>query len=348
MNFIKRLLATPFVALLGITAIHAKAPDVQNVHDTKDATPAFKENNILVVFASDENYSMYLGVAIRSLIDNSSKNNNYDIWVLDSGISDENKKVILSLIGDRQNFSIRFFDMNKVVEEYRDRFFTSRHITMAAYNRLFIPNIFYQYKRAVYLDCDLIVKADIAELYNIELEGKSLGAVLDFIARGNEEHARKILGDRWTGYFNSGVLVFDVEKLLKNDFFDRCMENMKNRYIKYLETGVKSLFHDQDTLNAVCVGDTQLIDGMWNVLNAYSWYVKKETQSAFVVHYVERVKPWNTPTMNAADIWWSYAIKTPFYDKIIEKNNLDKRELERRLGIGELPWIDHIKRWFGW
>jgi lipopolysaccharide biosynthesis glycosyltransferase len=335
----KRLLLVLFVALLGVTAIHAGTPEVQSVYDTKDALPAFENNNVLVVFASDENYAMPLGVTIQSLMDNSSIRNNYDIWVLDSGISDEDKKVIVDLIKGKKNFSIRFFDMSKITEEYKEMFFTSGHIAVTAYNRLFIPNIFYQYKRAVYLDCDIAVRADIAELYNVELEGKSIGAVLDPVIReNNSEYAKKLLGDSGNEYFNSGVLVFNMEKLLKNNFFGRCIE--------YLKANSEPCFHDQDTLNAVCVGDAQFIDERWNVLSMYWQYAEEKTKSAFVVHYIGDTKPWNNSTLNAADIWWSYAIKTPFYEKIIEKNKLNKRKLERRLVLRKTSWLDRVMRWF--
>ncbi|MDR2666773.1 MAG: glycosyltransferase family 8 protein [Holosporales bacterium] len=308
-----------------------------NLIEQEKPLPAFKNNNVLVVFASDENYAMPLGVTIQSLMDNSSIKNNYDIWVLDSGIPDEDKKVIVGLIDGKENFSIRFFDISKIVEEYKDRFFTSEYITVAVYNRLFIPNIFYQYKRALYLDCDIAVKADVAELYNVELDGKCVGAVLE--ARCNEEHGRKIIGDKWKEYFNSGVLVFNIKKLLKNNFFGRCIE--------YLKANPEPITWDQDTLNAVCAGDVQLINERWNTLNMYSWYVTEKTKNSFIVHYADRVKPWNGPTtLNAADIWWSYAIKTPFYEKIIEKNNLNKRKLEKRFGLRKPSLLDRIMNWF--
>ncbi|MDR2667291.1 MAG: glycosyltransferase family 8 protein [Holosporales bacterium] len=287
-----------------------------------------------MVFASDENYAMPLGVTIQSLMDNSSIRNNYDIWVLDSGISDEDKKVIVSLIDGKENFSIRFFDMSKITEEYKEMFFTSRHLTVTAYNRLFIPNIFYQYKRAVYLDCDIAVRADVAELYNVELDGKCIGASLDFIARDNEEHGRKILGDRWNEYFNSGVLVFNMEKLLKKNFIGRCIE--------YLKANPEPMCHDQDTLNAVCVGDVQLIDERWNTF----WCKKKKIKDAFVIHYAaNKKKPWRSK-MRSDDIWWSYAIKTPFYEKIVEKNNVNKKKLERRLVLRKTSWLERVRQWF--
>ncbi|MDR2667229.1 MAG: hypothetical protein LBB34_03945, partial [Holosporales bacterium] len=81
---IKHSLKLLFVALLHVATIRAGTPEVQSVYDTKDALPAFENNNVLVIFASDENYAMPLGVTIQSLMDNSSIRNNYDIWVLDS------------------------------------------------------------------------------------------------------------------------------------------------------------------------------------------------------------------------------------------------------------------------
>ncbi|MDR2666767.1 MAG: hypothetical protein LBB34_01450, partial [Holosporales bacterium] len=65
--------------------------------------------------------------------------------------------------------------------------------------------------------------------------------------------------------------------------------------------------------------------------------------------YADHVKPWNGPTtLNAADIWWSYAIKTPFYEKIVEKNNLNKRKLEKEFRLRKPSLLNRIMRWFGW
>ena len=49
--------------------------------------PAFMENNIPIVFSVDENYAPYLSVCICSLISNSSNTNNYDIWILNGGLT---------------------------------------------------------------------------------------------------------------------------------------------------------------------------------------------------------------------------------------------------------------------
>jgi lipopolysaccharide biosynthesis glycosyltransferase len=135
--------------------------------------------------------------------------------VLDGGISNANRRAILDLTRSRKNFSLRFFDMDAILEEHGEklRICHSGTITIATYFRLFIPRIFSAYRRMLYLDCDLAVLADVAELFNGDLGGKSLGAVRDFSA-GNWEHlsAKFLLGDRWQEYFNSGVMVFDILK----------------------------------------------------------------------------------------------------------------------------------------
>ena len=51
-------------------------------NDIQTVSPAFDKNNIPVVFATDNNFVPYLGVTIKSLVENSSEENNYDIVIL--------------------------------------------------------------------------------------------------------------------------------------------------------------------------------------------------------------------------------------------------------------------------
>ncbi|MCW1562488.1 hypothetical protein OLS58_00140, partial [Campylobacter jejuni] len=38
------------------------------------------------------------------------------------------------------------------------------------------------------------------------------------------------------------------------------------------------------------------------------------------IHYCDYFKPWNSPHLPKADIWWHYARQTPFYEEILFKN----------------------------
>ncbi|EAI4882337.1 DUF4422 domain-containing protein, partial [Campylobacter jejuni] len=55
------------------------------------------QGQINICFSCDDNYSPYLLVAIYSIIQNSSTNNCYSIYILENNISFENKNKILSL-----------------------------------------------------------------------------------------------------------------------------------------------------------------------------------------------------------------------------------------------------------
>ena len=46
-------------------------------------SPAFQKNNIPVVFATDENWGIFLSVVIKSILETSSESNNYDLIVLE-------------------------------------------------------------------------------------------------------------------------------------------------------------------------------------------------------------------------------------------------------------------------
>ncbi|GHT42027.1 hypothetical protein AGMMS49921_06270 [Endomicrobiia bacterium] len=74
--------------------------------------PAFEINNIPLVFVSDTDYSKIAAIAIQSIIENSSKVNDYDIFIVERKIWNEDKRLISNMILDLKNFSIRFIDMN--------------------------------------------------------------------------------------------------------------------------------------------------------------------------------------------------------------------------------------------
>ena len=54
-----------------------------------------ENNNVIPIFmAVDNNYIPFLGVALKSIIDNVSQQNRYEIKVLYTSVTEENKKKI--------------------------------------------------------------------------------------------------------------------------------------------------------------------------------------------------------------------------------------------------------------
>ncbi|MDR2107229.1 MAG: glycosyltransferase family 8 protein [Holosporaceae bacterium] len=247
------------------------------VESVEDAKPAF-DAGVPVVFGCDGDYVPYLGVSLRSLIDNSDMRRSYDIWVLDGGIREKDKKIIGNMIKGRKNFSIRFFDIKPFISENEKKLYLfHKHISAATYYRLFIPRIFSAYRKMVYLDSDIIVNADIAKLYDINLEGRILGAARD-IPNIRSGAARSVNGNRQNEYFSAGVLLLDVKRMRENDITDKSLQ-LLSRKIK--EKRRREFYEDQDLLNEICLGNVKIIDEKWNLFNRYCYEERSgETKNA--------------------------------------------------------------------
>ena len=149
-----------------------------NIEDScnGELKPAFNNNNIpiAIAFASDNNYVKYLSVAIISLTDNMSKDYNYDIVILEDKIKDKSKLLLLEQVKDFKNVSLRFIDINRYFDKYKDaEFYTLEnisYITRLMYSRFFIPEIFYNYNKVLYLDVDTLINDNLVELYQTDLE----------------------------------------------------------------------------------------------------------------------------------------------------------------------------------
>ena len=305
--------------------------------------PLKNENSITVCFSSDDKYAPYLCVAICSVKENSD-GDFYDICILDDDISQENKRKILSLADE--NFSIRFVDIKSYIANYgRDVFVTNSHFTEAAYFRLFIPEIFKKYSKVVYLDCDICVCRNLRYLFDIDLNEKSIGAVLDteirreiFIDNSDtKEYLINTLGMKFPEkYFQSGVLLLDIKKLRSFDFTNKCMRRLKEignpRYV------------DQCVLNSIFDGNVFFLDNKWNLEWHIPFFVENlSTQlpseiyqmyqcaydNPYVAHYCSGIKPWINKEVCLADIWWKYARQTPFYEDFL--SDLWEKAIEDRL-----------------
>ena len=287
----------------------------------KNILPAFKENNIPIVFSSDNNYCPYLAVAIKSLIENSSIKNSYDIIILNEEISQDYKNKILNLISKTKNFSIRFINVNNFIKD-SNIFYVSGYFTIATYYKLLIEKICKNYKKIIYLDCDIIVVKDIAKFINIDLENNLMGAVTTQGLSKDPNYSDYItktlkIPDQ-SKYFNSGVLLIDILKITKFNLLKKSLDKLME--IK------EPIFVDQCILNSVCYGNVKLLDSKYNHYAAYI----KNTNKKIIVHYNEE-KPWNNPKIPLANLFWKYAVSTDFIEIINYQNLTKKRKIKSYL-----------------
>ena len=125
-------------------------------------------NNIIpIFFATDDNYMPFLRVALQSITKNTSKNNKYEIYVLNTGLKEENIENLKKF--DKENISVKSVNIEEKIKDFSNRLHTRDYYSKSTYYRLFIPTMFPQYDKALYLDSDIVVLSDIANLYNINV-----------------------------------------------------------------------------------------------------------------------------------------------------------------------------------
>lgn len=288
-----------------------------------------QKKHVNIVMSTDDNYAAYLLVTLQSIIDNASNDYHYEISILDGGISEINKTHIENYNANYSNFSISLIDMSEIIANHaKSTFHTSHHISISAYYRFFIPQIFSQHDRILYLDCDLIVNSDVANLFNINMQGKVLAGVADdyynFMTQDKksdwEHYCQSILKmKKPANYFNSGVLLIDALKAREINFSNICMERLIE-----LQT---PKFWDQCILNSLFENEILFIDRTWNTQWHYSMRPNRKDfacyeqylsdfKNAHILHYTSDKKPWNTIHGNSASKWWEYARRTPVYESI--------------------------------
>ena len=289
-----------------------------------------KLENIPIFFTIDDGYTPFLAVALQSLIENASKNYNYCIKVLHTNVCEEHKKQIKKY--ECENVNIEFVDLSYYIEKVKDKLYTRDYYTNTTYFRLFLPELYPQYDKVVYLDSDIIVVGDISELYNVDMGTNLITAAPDDIIQYNkvfQDYAELVVGvAKYQHYFNAGVLLMNLDQLRKFKF--------QEKFLYLLGTVKFSVAQDQDYLNRLCKGRTTLISHDWNVMP----YVNEETKKEDIklIHYNFAYKPWPFEDVTYNEYFWKYAQKTEFYDEIIkikesytEEQKFEDREAERNL-----------------
>jgi lipopolysaccharide biosynthesis glycosyltransferase len=295
---------------------------------------AFSDNNVPVIFASDDNYAPYLGVALQSLLEHSSKDYNYDIIIFDDSIREDYKYLLLKQVSYNNNVSIRFYDVSNCFKEHNiSDWYHKGHLSQAMYARIFCPLILKNFSKIIYLDCDIIIRDGLENLYYIDMRDSLLCAALDKNPELKRDDVRNYLINilelqNPKTYFNSGVLVMNISQMIKENIFQKCKE-VASKNFKY--------WHDQNLLNAACQNRVTFLADKWNFFANENDNVANETPlTQSIIHYAG-IKKWSDPNFKYADIFWEYARRSLFYEII--QNTLQDKNAQKHVSIKTKPNI---------
>lgn len=186
-----------------------------------------------------------------------------------------------------------------------------RYITVGTLFRLFIPSIFSQEDKIIYIDGDVFVQLDITSLWSIDMQGKSIAAVKDVPETRyryfSNRYYRKFHIDP-ENYFNAGVLLLNCKQIQKK-------YNFPDVGIKILETYPHLIFADQDVLNIVFSKDIMILPNKYNIQAVFSNSPaeKRELiQQQGIIHFSGYIKPWGSADRFVCKKYLAYLAQTPW------------------------------------
>ncbi|MBR3971596.1 MAG: glycosyltransferase family 8 protein [Ruminococcus sp.] len=281
---------------------------------------------IPIFFTIDDAYAPFLAVALNSAVKNSSPTRYYRAFVLHQGLSDDNAKKLKAL--ERDNFRITISPIERsfgAIEDREGNRLRYDYFTLTIYFRLFIPTLFPEYDKGIYIDSDVVLTEDIAKLFDEDLGDNFIGACRDssithippFV-----NYTREAIGVEVNNYINSGVLLMNLKKL-RDEGFEEHFLNLLSTY------HFDSVAPDQDYINAICKGKIHYLDPKWDFMPNDS---EPEMEHPALVHYNLFSKPWCYDNIQHGNKFWHYAEDSGYITQLREIRasfTADKTEEEK-------------------
>lgn len=270
---------------------------------------------LALVLGADEGYAQGMAVALHSALTLLSASTDVEVYILDSGLS-ESSRFRLARVAQAARSGTEPAWIAISPEGLRavgGQWLAEDSVFHA---RVLIPSLLpARIERAVYLDADVLVRRDLAELFTTDLRQAPVAAVRDYVITSTD-HEMSGVRERSSPrpYFNSGVLVIDLVRWRSLNVTERALE--------YAAAGNAALpFPEQDALNAV-VDRWYELDLRWNVNNLLFDPVLSPAQDEFtrdlyrqrwglyhdaaILHFVR--KPWNRYSRAPGSSAWARAL----------------------------------------
>lgn len=268
-----------------------------------------------IVSCTDTNFVIPLGVMMHSLCVNNEKEELHFHIIVDDTVTEQQKDELRTVVPE--DGTIDFYLIN--IENIRQYLIVRvENFPVPIYYRLLMAKILPEtIKKVLYLDADIIVRHDLSELWNTSLEGLAVAGVpnASFI-----NHCERLGYASNLGYFNSGVLLFNLDYIRNKE--------LTKQFIYYIKANPEKLIMpDQDVLNYV-LRDCKLMLSVRNNAQEEFYrippvikYVDDQSleegiRNPNIVHYTG-IKPWNSNSRHPLkNLYYNYKNATIWRDNL--------------------------------
>lgn len=298
------------------------------------------EKNIFA--ACDDNFVEHFCVLASSIY---VHNEDANLYLMGVSLNDQSRKVV----ADTANQFGRKIEIIDIDPQLLNNFPATERWTVAAWSRLYADSLLPRgLGKVLYLDCDILVVADLSDLFELDMEGKSTAA------RGGSDQEEFVVERRHAlnlgqndPYFNSGVLLMDLPVWREKKLGQKCIEfGQKNAAIL--------THYDQCSINGALVGDFYALDDCYNAIPFWHDFQSKNPQ---IIHFASGRKPWSNSPVWGSELYRFYRSLTPLSDlepisraRLVLSEYKNWRRYKMKLfrdfiGVGKTHWRSDVKRY---
>ncbi|WEV43713.1 glycosyltransferase family 8 protein [Lactobacillus sp. ESL0684] len=288
---------------------------------------------IPVFYTISDDFTKYAAISLNSLVKHANSTNDYTVHFLSQDLTAKHQHDLQELGSD--NVHIEFCKINDElvapIQNRKENYLRADFFTMSIFYRLFIPDLFPQYDKAIYIDSDTIINDDIAKLYNTELNNNLFAACTDLSIQYVDKmvtYIKEVLALDPKKYINSGMLVLNCRAFREEGFIDHFMSLLTKYHFDCIAP-------DQDYLNEICDGRILHLDPKWDAMPNDN---TEPLTDPSLIHYNLFFKPWHFYDVQYDQYFWDSAKETKFYDELqAERSNYtDKQRTDDRQKLDKM------------
>ena len=257
-------------------------------------------NDVNVVFITDQQYMLATVVAIRSLMAYVNDKDIYNVFVVCNNISKEEWENNI-LKETKKNVK---FEVVNYGDALQNLFYNHSYVSKTALLKFELADLLNDLDKVLYLDGDILVCDDVKKLYSIDVD-KQYAAVVKDMSVSQGEHIKR-LGLK--SYFNSGVMLLNLQQMR--------IDNCASKLFEYKEQEKSAVFMDQDAFNMIFKDRVIYLEPKYNfILDNYrkygeeyikKYYCVENLNNIMVKHMAGARKPWKDIESEQFLEWFQY------------------------------------------
>ncbi|WP_321538168.1 glycosyltransferase [Streptococcus suis] len=255
---------------------------------TGEVLPALQESKTLdIAFSVNNRYAQYLGATILSILTHHPKEE-VRVHILYKEIAQSIFQDLGNLAQQTPNLELHFHLLED--QQFSAIPIRTEQFPIESFSRFLLPELLIDLERILYLDVDILVHGNLMELFQTDLEGYALGAIVEAdIFKYYQWYLDSLGFSPNDAYFSSGVLLMDLDKMRQNGTTNQLIAMA-------LEKAQDYKFPDQDILNTYYKGQFKQLSPAYNYTDVRKQNRELTADEIVIEHFNGDIKAWHAIT----------------------------------------------------